>query len=375
MNILIVSRAFYPEISPRSFRATELAKELSRQGHDVSVLCPCSKEQDILIKKFGIKIIDLGPLKWRSIVINGNRFQSFYRRVFRRLGKLLFEFPDIELVGLLKSKFRQMEDFDLLISIAVPHPIHWGLSAIRTTSKPLAKVWIADCGDPYMGSENDSMKPMFYFKYLEKRFCRKADYISVPTEGSRKAYYPEFDNKIVVIPQGFKFEDVEFPISSEQNKQITFGYAGGFIPGIRDPRPLLEFLNTLNVDFRFYIYTRQSQYIDDLVRKSKGRIICKGFLPRIDLLKEMSSFDFLINLENLGSRQTPSKLIDYSILKKPILSLNSRNLDTVKLNRFLNYDFRESFKVDNVDQYRIENVAKQFLNLYSNYVQQQEQSL
>jgi len=32
-KILIVSNAFYPEISPRSFRTTELAKELSRQGH------------------------------------------------------------------------------------------------------------------------------------------------------------------------------------------------------------------------------------------------------------------------------------------------------------------------------------------------------
>ena len=34
---LLVSVSFYPENSPRSFRATELAKELCRQGHKVLV--------------------------------------------------------------------------------------------------------------------------------------------------------------------------------------------------------------------------------------------------------------------------------------------------------------------------------------------------
>ena len=37
MKILIITQAFYPGISPRSFRATELAKELARQGDDVTV--------------------------------------------------------------------------------------------------------------------------------------------------------------------------------------------------------------------------------------------------------------------------------------------------------------------------------------------------
>ena len=31
-KILVVSSAFYPENSPRSFRTTELVKELARQG-------------------------------------------------------------------------------------------------------------------------------------------------------------------------------------------------------------------------------------------------------------------------------------------------------------------------------------------------------
>ena len=37
-KILLVSNGFYPEISPRSYRATELAKEFYRQGHEVTVI-------------------------------------------------------------------------------------------------------------------------------------------------------------------------------------------------------------------------------------------------------------------------------------------------------------------------------------------------
>ncbi len=38
LRLLLVSNAFYPEISPRSYRATELAREFCRQGHDVVVV-------------------------------------------------------------------------------------------------------------------------------------------------------------------------------------------------------------------------------------------------------------------------------------------------------------------------------------------------
>ena len=39
-KVLVVSRAFYPTNSPRSFRTTELAIELSKQGYNVTVLTP-----------------------------------------------------------------------------------------------------------------------------------------------------------------------------------------------------------------------------------------------------------------------------------------------------------------------------------------------
>src|SRR5699024_12169166 len=73
-----------------------------------------------------------------------------YTTLFRSLLQL-FEYPDIELLFKVKKALREESGFDLLISIAVPHPIHWGTAWAWRKENPIAKTWVADCGDPYMG--------------------------------------------------------------------------------------------------------------------------------------------------------------------------------------------------------------------------------
>src|SRR5690606_19247163 len=189
-----------------------------------------------------------------------------------------------------------------------------------------AQTWIADCGDPFMGQENDTFKYPFYFKYIEKWFCKKADYLSIPIKTAISAYYPEFHNKIRVIPQGFKFEDIDLA-PKNKNDFPHFAYAGGLIPGRRDPKEFFEFLVNYKHPFKFDIYTNQVNLVDSYVKRSNGRIEVKKYLPRKELLYELSKLDFLINFENKGQKQIPSKIIDYVIVDKPILSINSFKFD------------------------------------------------
>ena len=59
-TILVVSSAFYPENSPRSFRTTELVKELARQGHQVTLYTLKNNKFHLPIEKeLGIEINDL----------------------------------------------------------------------------------------------------------------------------------------------------------------------------------------------------------------------------------------------------------------------------------------------------------------------------
>lgn len=364
-KILIVGRSFYPINSPRSFRTTELAKELARQGHEVTVLTPRIEEvHDKFEKKYDLNIWDLGQPKWKSIEIKGKGVERLIRRALRRFPSLLFEYPNIELMGMVAKKLKKASGYDMLISIAVPYPVHWGVARVWKSNpeKNPAKIWVADCGDPYVGRENDTFTVPFYFSWIEKWFMRKADYITIPIKGAKAGYFAEFYDKMRVIPQGFRFEDVETQLLHTENK-VKFAYAGSFIPGRRDPREFCEFLLKQDVDYEFYIYTTHKELINPYVDKSKGRIVIKDYVPRKQLLFELSALDFMVNFENVGQAQLPSKIIDYLIMDKPILSVKTSDLNQKTVVEFLNKNYRGKRKTPDRDRYRIENVAQQFIAL------------
>jgi len=89
-KIPIVYKGFYPENSPRSLGATELAKESAREGHDVVVLTKRREEKayEGLEYRDKIKIKSLGKLQFPIIKIYQNRIFHYPSRVFNRF--LLF---------------------------------------------------------------------------------------------------------------------------------------------------------------------------------------------------------------------------------------------------------------------------------------------
>lgn len=367
-RILIVTSGFYPEQSPRSFRATELAKELCRQGHNVSVAAPHKDNLQPLLEEFPIQYIDLGELSWKLPAVKGlGSVGALFNKSANRLLPLLLAFPQMELFFKIKKMFRkEARKYDMLISIAVPYPIHWGVAAVWSKDKSIniADVWVADCGDPYCLQENDTFRPPFYFKWVEKWFMRKADFITVPTENSYKGYFPEFYPKIKVISQGFRFEDINRQ-SLIQDGIIRFGYGGVFIKGRRDPQELLEFLTNLDQSllFEFYIYTTSPQLVEAYANKD-SRINLMSPIPRSVLLEKLSTMNFVVNFGNAGTSQTPSKLIDYAIIEKPILHIETGNLDKEAVLQFINCNYDKQLQILNPDRYRIENVAKEFLKLH-----------
>lgn len=361
---MIVSRSFYPDNSPRGFRTTELAKEFARQGHEVTVITPRKGMlHDAFEKEHHLLIKDMGRLSWSVPEIKGTGIQRLFRRAIVRFTGLWFEYPNIELIKLVRSSLKRESGYDLLISIAVPYPVHWGVASIHSEQRKVAKCWVADCGDPYMGAENDSFKRPFYFGLVEKWFSRKADFITVPTQGSLAGYYPEFRPKLKVISQGFRFEDVRVFDGTKVANQPTFGYAGNFIPNKRDPAEFLNHLISLEDDYRFYVYTSRKDLVLPYAARSRGRIIVQDPIPRLEVLFELSKLDFVVNFENAGSRQTPSKLIDYAILGKPVLSVVTGALNETVIAEFLKGNYEGRYFISNPDQYRIENVCKCFMDL------------
>lgn len=372
VKLLLVSNAFYPEISPRSYRATELAREFSRQGHEVVVITKYRNHDysDFLREtSVVLKMWDGGKLP--EVGIARRNPWTFLSRALKRALLVLFEYPAIEDMFHVRKMLRREKGYDMMISFAVPYPVHWGVAWAMNRRRKIATKWVADCGDPYMGDVLDSFRKPFYFGYLEKWFCKKADFITIPVQSAIDAYYPEFHGKMKIIPQGFNF-DISTPEQVKPDREgPEFAYAGRFLQGIRDPEPLLAFLSKIEMPFRFYVYTDQPEYLKKYIDSLKEKLIISDYIPREQLLKELSQMDFLINFDNNTPLNVPSKLIDYSITGRPVLNIK-RDFSAESVKNFLNGNYSDRMQLPDPMCYHIRIVSGQFLELLNtdNYADQ-----
>lgn len=364
MKIVVITQHIFPIQSPRATRSTELVKELGRRGYDVTVYAVLGKyDYSQFENDFGVKVKHI-PIKWQCTPYSsdGNSI-SIIDKIASRLFSKWFEFPYIEFMYRLPQILEKEENIDLLISIGDPHHIHWGCAkAKKHNPKIFPKRWIADCGDPFM-KNNTTTQHRKHFEKLERLFCQECDAISVPIESARKAYYQEYRNKIVVIPQGFDF-NLESLNKEVHNEILSFAYAGIFYDKIRNPQKFFDYIKTFNIDFRFHIYTMYKQNILKYQKDLQEKLVIHESKPRLELIEELKNMDFLLNVENINSpNQLPSKLIDYAIVGRPILSINPEEIDTQKIDEFFNRKYEKQYVVENMEQYHIKNVVDRFLSV------------
>ena len=192
---------------------------------------------------------------------------------------------------------------------------------------------------------------------------RKTDYVTIPIGQKLSDYYEEFHEKIRVIPQGFDIDKDQSTLPTYRKNDIpNFAFAGSFNFGMRDPRPLLDLLCKNEQDFRFYVFSSNSKLIRDYVSRMNGKLVLSGVIPRDELLPKLATMDFLIHLENNNAWEQPSKLIDYSIVGRPILSIG-KSLDERSVQDFFKGDYTGARPFQNLDNFRIQNVASRFLEL------------
>ena len=362
MKILIISRNTFPMQSPRAFRTQELSEQLVKMGHSVILYTVQGKyDYSSYMKETGIQLKPI--IMKHSVSANDNTGRmSKVDRLFAKLFKKWFYYPDIEFVFRMKDILKAEANVDLLITIAQPHSIHWGVAlAKKKVGKNFPAVWIADCGDPFCGSPFGNWPK--YMRYFEKKWCRLVDYIAVPTINSIEGYFPEYRNKIHVIPQGFDFSKT--PISEyAPNPVPTFIFTGTIHKG-RSPEQFMDYLLTLNIDYQFLLYMH-SPLSESYEKQSKGKIKYMLGYGRADIIKACSKADFLINVKNPSSVQTPSKLIDYGISKRPILEISDAFSEQKEFCEFMSGNYKSQYIVKDLDSYKIENVANKFLALANN---------
>lgn len=360
MKILIISLHAFPAQGPRAFRTTELSEQLAKNGHEVVLYTVQGKynysdyERLSNVKRKNVKT------RFYTIGCDGtNRYNIFDKFMSHYFNRLLL-WPQCEFHFRVADIIKDNPNFDLLITIAVPHSIHSGAArAKRKYPDIFPKKWICDCGDPFM--LNPFIKYPGYMEKYERMWCEECDYISVPTKESYKGYYKEYWNKIRVIPQGFDFSKT--PIAEYTKNEVpTFLFMGSIYPGVRDPHSFMDYLLTYDKPYKFIMMMR-SPLEEKYIKESNGQIeyiVGKG---RKDVILECSKADFLINITNPNNVQTPSKLIDYGISGRPILDVPNDFSDDSTFLEFVECNYSKRHILDSVDQYKIENVTNLFLSL------------
>lgn len=371
MKILIASRWFKPVMNPRSFRTTELVNELLRKGHNIDLFIPEGSEYSSRDK---LKVHTIAIAKHKNA--NSEIFSSQKVTAKRKFLQLL---KDILVYFLGDSPFQIMyawslyhkindslktDKYDAIISISYPFYVNVAAACAIKRNQENCGITIADCGDPFF--YNPAIKRPIYFKWLEKFTLQKFDFISLPIKEAIPAYKSyNVEEKIRIIPQGFEITDIDEK-EYIKNRVPTFCFAGMFYENIRNPQFFLDFLLSLKDDFKFIVYILPNEFSMNLLAKYslelKEKLEVRTPLERSSLIKEMAKMDFLINFDNSNSSQKPSKLIDYAITKRPIISFNEHTFNKENFIKFFNGDYTNQEKID-VSQYDIKNIARKFEEL------------
>ena len=370
MKYVVISRWFIPARSPRAFRTHELIAELVRRKREVIGVLPESADiknialiDKMLIQEHAPAFSARNEVKSDSIIaLLKDKIKKRLRNIsLLLLGDGIYNFIYCwRVYQTLSKNIERINCADVIISISFPFYINVAVAmAFRKSVK--RPVMIADCGDPFY--DNPAYKKAFYLKYLERWTLRKFDFVTIPMEAARKSYNSySLDEKIKIIPQGVEIIDIPENIYNP-NPVPTFCYAGVFYEKIRNPRYFLKFLMTIKDDFRFVVYALNDPFTQMILQefslKLGNRLVVRAPIDRTKLIPVMAKMDFVINFNNENDNQRPSKLIDYAMSRRPILSFNSKTFREDVFQSFLRGDYIGREKID-LSQYDIRGVVDKF---------------
>jgi hypothetical protein len=383
-KILITTYFFYPSNTPRAFRITALAKCLSQKGYTVTVVTNTKYDFETFSAETGIEVISIAekvsltPVKTVSFEALHTNSTTLFENIVSRFKTsirklLLFLLPDGHLFSFafklcLQLKKLKVNEFDVVISNSNPFVVHLGTALALSKSK-FKNISIAETGDPYFYSQ---YVLAFYQKYIEKWTLSKFTYITVPVENAVNDYqFFGMLNKVKVVPHGFFLNEIE-PAKFNPNDILSFAFAGRLYKNIRNPANFLTYLveECENINFQFILFTdlRNKDTLEILtpfITSLSNKLIIRPMLPRVDCIEQLSQMDFLVNFNNDTNNQTPSKLVDYTLAKRPIISMSNNfcQIESEIFNEYIDKNYTSYVPID-ISDFDIQNVVKKFEGLF-----------
>lgn len=349
MKILIVTHSFSPDLTPRAFRWAAIASQLTKQGHEVRVLCasqlrvpdgtefPVHRVADPILKSRPaiLPAPDSHDRRYESPRI----FKSWARSAIRKLWRSLY-WPDYACGWILPAtriarSLSRTHRFDWIITTSHPFSGHLVWLLARKASR--SSRWLVDIGDPYAMMRQPSPYNRLIYgllsRLVEKRLVELADRISVTTKATASLYekgFAEANGKTVVIPPLLSLPAPP-PRTKDEDEVTDLVFVGTLYRKLRSPRYLIDCFAALvqrfpDRRFRLHFYGAANDCSDVLAEYSGHpniTVLAHGLVDRAIVLHAMANADFLLNIGNHSASQLGSKVIEYMAMGRPIVNVVS----------------------------------------------------
>jgi len=368
VNILIVSKIFYPSNRIGAVRPTNFAKYLAKFGHKVTVIAGEDESKgEINLSEYNIiRIPNSGFIK-QIIKINNsrvlNKFQNqtpnsfnyilrkksfFYtnlinyvKRLFNEIFDLVIEI-DWYLMAIRKLKTECAKDtFDVTLSSF--GPLSSFLVGKYAKKKKISSYWISDFRDN-MKSSSYSFFLNKLFSLFEKEALKKADLLTFVSIGQKFIFLQkkkEISNKkeIHVLYNGYENSYYDNLIENNIEQGIlNLTYTGQLYYNKSDFSMLFSIIDELisegkinNRNIKINYAGQSSEYFNYQISKYKNiKEVCEnhGYVSKQKSLELQKHSDILLvfawnTLEEQGI--LTGKFVEYLSNYKPIISLTSGN--------------------------------------------------
>jgi glycosyltransferase involved in cell wall biosynthesis len=346
-KLLAISWCMPPAIFPRSIQVSRLLAQLAQHGWQITVLCddPIASSTNVVLDS-----VLAGAYAGKYELI---RVPTPHLRVSRSGD----EIPDhLNLrwqkpaLAALKSLFAE-RNFSAMVTFAQPWVDHLIGLKIRHTVRGVP--WIAHFSDPWVDSlyyANINARTMFIWRMMERKVIRSADALLFTNRQALDLVlgkYPmKWKKKASISSHCYDLDLAPVSGAVPRKTRMRLVYTGNVFTG-RSPDALLQALNILarkmplhellQVDF-VGSGTSYQQQADDL---GLGCIVTfHGVTPYISALRIAAEADALLLMDAPSITPNPflpSKVVDYMMFKKIILSLTPENGATADLMRQLEF--------------------------------------
>lgn len=363
-KILILTPYYFPNINPRPYRWTQIANYWASQGFDIHIVTennPNFEKRQLLN---GVTVHRVGYAALKSIFLKKQRGEATIEKVSlqpSRLHLLMQYFNDIIWKNIyfpddsciwyypaLREAIELIENQNIKYIITSSLPFTTSAVGLALKRQFPNLVWIADIGDPFAYQIEAPLNNHFLYKNLnfktEQKILQKADFVTVTTAQTAEKYkkhYPflKENEKLDIIPPlmtQYDWKKEDYDLDFYESGKINISYLGKFYATLREPKVLLDFLDTLfktDISWKNRIVIHIfgdvfPQFLPAFANYSMVKI--HGLIARGQTIEVMKKSDILLNISNLTDYQLPSKAPDYLQSGKPILNIYQTEKDEFK---------------------------------------------